>query len=99
MLFVITNTRKWPVSREKCRFLSPFELNRRSVGTVHQSQKLLGTTSKISANFSLCLRFIASIVFDLLCSQHLDKLYFFMFTSIEILLAEIVRPLRKPDIV
>ena len=84
---------------KKYRFLRPFELNGCSLNAVDQSRNLLDTTSKMWANFSLCLRFIASIVFDLLCSQHLDKLYFFMFTSIEILLAEIVRPLRKPDIV
>ena len=43
------------------------------------------------AIFSVCLKFIALIVFNLLCSQNLDKLYFFMLVWIETLLAWIGR--------
>ena len=59
---------------KKCRFLSPFELNGRSLSAANQSQNLLGTTSRIRATFSLCLVFIALIVFNSLCSQNVDKL-------------------------
>jgi len=45
---------------KKCKFLRPFELNGRSLSTVDQSQNLSGTTSRMWATFSLCLRFIAS---------------------------------------
>ena len=48
-----------------------------SLSAVDQSQNLLGTTFKNIGNFSLCLRFIDLLVFDLLCSQNLDILYFF----------------------
>ena len=61
---------------KKCRYLRPFELNGRSLIAVDQSKNLLNTTSRMWATYSLCLRFIALIVFDLLCSQNLDKLYF-----------------------
>ena len=64
---------------EKCRFLRPSELNGRSLSAVDQSQNLLGTTSRMLAIFSICFRFIALILFDLLCSQNVDKLYIFLF--------------------
>ena len=62
---------------EKGRFLCPSEFNGRSLSAVDQSQNLLGTTSRIWATLSLCLRSIALTVFDSFCSQNLVKLYFF----------------------
>ena len=64
--------------RKKSQFLCLSELNWRSLSTVAQSQNLLGTTGRILATLSLCFRFIALIIFYLLCSQNLHKLYFFM---------------------
>ena len=61
---------------KKCRFLRPFELTGHSLSAVDQSQNMLGTTSRMQATFSLCLRSIALIVFDFLCSQNLEKLHF-----------------------
>ena len=58
----------------KRRFLRPFEFNGLSLA-VDQSQNLFGTTSRMWATVGLCLKFI---VFDLLCSQNLNKLHFFM---------------------
>ena len=62
---------------KKCRFLRLFKFNERSLSAVDQFQHLLGTTSRIWANLGFCLRFIALIVFDILCSQNLNKLFFF----------------------
>ena len=49
---------------KKYRFLLSFELNGRSLSAVDQSQNLLDTISRMWVTFSLCLRFIAVIVFD-----------------------------------
>ena len=62
---------------KKYRFLRPSEMNWRSFSAVDQSQNLLGTTSRMWATFILSLIFIALIVFDLLCSQNVDRLHFF----------------------
>ena len=51
------------------------------------------------ATFNIYSGFIALIIFDLLYSENLDKLYFFMLVLIETLLAGIGQPLRKPDMV
>ena len=48
---------------EQFPFLRPSELNGRLFSAVDQSQNLLGTSSRMWATFSLCLRFIALIVF------------------------------------
>ena len=64
-----------------CRFLRPFELNGRPLSAVDQSQNVLDNTSRMWTLFSLCLRFITIIFFDLLCSQNLDKLYFSFYFS------------------
>ena len=80
---------------KKCRFLRQFELNRRLLSAVDQSQNSLGTTPGMWTIFIICLKFTALIVFDLLRSQNLDKLNFFYAS----LVAAISRPLRKVDIV
>ena len=60
------------------RFLHPSDLNGRSLSAVDRSPNLLGTTLRMSVTFRLCLRdlFKALMVFNLLCSQNSDKLYF-----------------------
>ena len=57
--------------------------------------KLVRNFFKNVDNFSLCFKFVALIVFDLLCSQNIQKLYFFILAWKETLFAGIGRPLRK----
>ena len=48
---------------EKNRFLRPSCSNGCSLSAVDQPRNLLGTTLRMCATFSLCLRYIALIVF------------------------------------
>ena len=82
---------------KKCWFLRPYESNGRSFNAVNRFQNLLDTTLLTWVNFGLCFKFKAVLVFDLSCSQNLEKLIFFVLVWIEILLIGIGRPVRKAD--
>ena len=90
-LYDIPNARSGAYSGKmsrKCRYLRLSELNGRLLSAGHHSQNLFGNTLQTWATFSLCLRFIDLLVFDLFYAQKFDKFYF-MLVSIETLIGEI----------
>ena len=62
---------------KKNRILCASESNKLSVSEVNVSLNLLGATIKMWDTLSLCFRLIASIVFDLSCSQYLNIFIYF----------------------